>query len=445
MREDKGVEAIIGFIIAIGIFVLVFAVVIFAIRTSVPPDTGKTDLQSKANQALNILVTTPGVPENWDRGPDNVQRLGLTETSTSNLISSSKLNCMSDASLESSANGRLDYAEAKNALGMKGYDFHIRTYPVFPQSAYGTAGISDIRVAYIGNYGSVVNPPSLLWDQSETSESKDESGAISNLGARFTNVLYIPPLIRLPPLPPIGEREGDKFADVSDYIQNNLVPRLDNNSYQILVVGSNVDQTALTPAAVKGAIARWVRAGGKLIVLGGQQNANWLEPFLTTGTRGASGGVYIPDTGHPILSVPNRLRYTEYPDPGRTWVVPNETYSHIITKGPAPGQMGKMMDVLAVSNPGALDDKGNKIFGNGTVILTTYLPYDIGSRLGIDEERKFFTNAFMYVAHRTVYLDYGPAVPSGVDVAYSERISLVNYPGFGTIETRFVIYVWQGI
>jgi len=223
------------------------------------------------------------------------------------------------------------------------------------------------------------------------------------------------------------------------------VPRLNNSGYySVLVVGSNVDQTALTPQAVKDAIASWVRAGGRLVVLGGQQNANWLEPFLTTGTRSASGGVYVPDNGHPILNTPNKLNYLAYPDPGRGWVVPNETYSHIITKGPAPGQKDRIEDVLAVSNDGAVDAQGNSIFGNGTLILTTYIPYDIATQLGQDEERKFFANIFMYVAHRSVYLDYGPAVPLGVDVAFAERLPLVEYTKLGNLEIRIVIYVWKG-
>ena len=453
MKRKKGafgVESVIGFIIAIAIFLVALAAIFFATRSSVPPDTGKVDLQSKANQGLDLLVTTPGVPENWqinpDSGPTAIQRLGLTKGGGSTVLSTDKFNCMSGASLKANPdNGKLDYAEAKAALGMAGYDFHIRTYPVFTgsETGYGTVALSDMRVAYIGDYSNLVNPPNPLWDYFESSASAEESDAVSRLGAQFTNVLYIPPLAPSQ-LPPIGEREGDKFADESDYIQNNLVPRLNSGYYSVLVVGSNVDQTALTPQAVKDAIASWVRAGGRLVVLGGQQNANWLEPFLTTGTRSASGGVYVPDNGHPILNTPNKLNYLAYPDPGRGWVVPNETYSHIITKGPAPGQKDRIEDVLAVSNDGAVDAQGNSIFGNGTLILTTYIPYDIATQLGQDEERKFFANIFMYVAHRSVYLDYGPAVPLGVDVAFAERLPLVEYTKLGNLEIRIVIYVWKG-
>ncbi len=450
-----GVESIIGFIIAIAIFLMVLTVILFATKSSVPPDTGKVDLQSKANQALNLLVTTPGVPENWNVNPDSgltkIERMGLTKGGGSTVLSSDKFNCMSGASLyANSSNGKLDYAEAKTALGMAGYDFHIRAYPVFTGSGtgYGTMALGDLRVAYIGDYSDPVNPPSTLWDNFESAASKEESDAVSRLGAQFTNVLYIPPLTLppppppLPPPPPILERQGDKFADKSDYIQSNLVPRLNSKYYQILVVGSNVDQDALTPNPIKGAIESWVKEGGKIIVLGGQQNANWLAPFLTTGTRGASGGTYVPDSGHPVLNAPNKLNYPAYPDPGRVWPVPNETYSHIITKG--LGQNDKMNDVLALSNDGALDAKGKSIFGNGTVILTTYLPCDIATQLGQDEERMFLANLFMYAAHRTVYLDYGPAIPSGVDVAFAERLPLVEYTKIGNLEIRIVIYVWKG-
>ncbi|MDD5503019.1 MAG: hypothetical protein PHH26_06130 [Candidatus Thermoplasmatota archaeon] len=450
-RANQGVENLIGFIVAVGVFTVALIVILASVRNSVPPNTGITDLKSKASQALTVLSTTPGVPENWhlnpDYGPTQIERLGLAQSSTSSTLSGDKFIAMTGCALSANpTNRKLDYAEAKLALGLSGYDFHVRTYPVFEGSTtgYGTVAISDMKVAYIGNYGSLTNPPSVLWDVSETSESTEESTAVSLLGAQFTNTLYIPPLTQLWPLPPILERQGDKFADKSDYIQNNLVPRLTSNYYHILVVGSNTDQTALTPSAVKNAITNWVRAGGRLIVLGGQQNANWLEPFLTTGTRGASGGIYVPDTGHPILNVPNKLSYSSYTDPGRTWIVPDETYSHVITKGPAPGQKDKMEDVLAISNDGAVDSKGDTIFGNGTIILTTYLPYVISSQLGQKEEAMFLANMFMYVAHRTAFLDYGPSIPSGVAIGTSEKLSLASFAKFGSLEVHFIFYVWKG-
>ncbi len=196
---------------------------------------------------------------------------------------------------------------------------------------------------------------------------------------------------------------------------------------------------------IKSEINAWVKAGGNLVVMGGQQNAEWLQPFLTSGTRPARGSAFIPDIGHPVLNTPNKLDAIRYPDTANGWQVPNATYSHIITKGPLNQQGDKWLDLLAVSNSGSRAINGSDdIFGNGSVILTTFIGKELSDLFGFPEECKFFANLFMYVVNRNVYLDYGPTIPFGVDVAYSERMSLVDYPKDVWGEMRMVLYVWRG-
>ncbi|MDD5503020.1 MAG: hypothetical protein PHH26_06135 [Candidatus Thermoplasmatota archaeon] len=424
-NDDSGIEHLIGIIVAIGIFLLAFAIISSAAKTSIYRETGKTDLYCKANQAITLAASSPGIPAYWEQNPDaggtKIQRFGLADETNPYALSSKKFINMADALLDADPdNGKLDYEEAKFALGLQGYNFHLRAYPIFEDEAstgYGTLWLDDVNVAYVGNYDG----------STEMEESMSESATVSALCVEFANSTY---------------PSGDKFPDTSS-LETSLVQTLDSDYYKILVVGSKVGQTALTPAAIKGAIERWVKRGGNLVVLGGEQNANWLEPFLTTGTRGASGGTYVPDKGHPVLNTPNHLSYDCYTDPERAWILPNETYSHIITYGPAPGQKGYMKDALAISNRGVINDKNETIFGNGTVILTTYLAYNLSEYLGLSEECRFTANLFVYGAHRNMFLDYGPPIPSGACVAYSERLPVVNYLNYGLVEMRMVIYVWK--
>ena len=129
-----------------------------------PPGASTTalehlELKSKADDALGILVGSPGVPSTWDASAadiDAVKRLGLVESGTTLRLDPAKFDALAKGKLEtaSSSNAGVDYAEAKAALGLSGYEFHLRAYPLIKPSNkdYGLAGFDDFRVGYVGAF-----------------------------------------------------------------------------------------------------------------------------------------------------------------------------------------------------------------------------------------------------------------------------------------------------
>ncbi|MCA1811013.1 MAG: hypothetical protein LC623_03260, partial [Halobacteriales archaeon] len=158
---------------------------------------------------------------------------------------------------------------------------------------------------------------------------------------------------------------GDVYPDVKGYIDANLAGRL--AGYDLLVVGSGVDQSSLTANAVKSAIRDWVLAGGTLVVLGSDKsNYQWMQPLFDSGIKTANGAASAPDPSHPLLQEPHTLDWPNYNDHSLGWDIKTDGFSDVIVKD---GQ-----DVMAVSDDGSL--------GSGRVILTTYLPREIAATMG---------------------------------------------------------------
>jgi len=199
--------------------------------------------------------------------------------------------------------------------------------------------------------------------------------------------------------------------------------------YATLVVGSAVDQNALTSAHVKHAVRDYVLAGGRLIVLGTDtQNYQWLEPIFDAGIATASGGLFTPDLAHPLLSTPNPLAYANYPTNGYVWVINNGADKFVQVVGSGDDH------VLAVSKPQA--------FGAGSLILTTWLP----SQMAGEEPFRFLANSITYGYYARLYLDFGPPVPKGVAVASATRTLLVDKTAVGDgklVEVALVLHLWE--
>jgi hypothetical protein len=89
------------------------------------------DLDSKADTALTTLVGGPGWPPHWAssaRSIDNVAQLGLrNDDPTIAALDPAKLDALARGHYHgaSPTNGFADYGEARTALGLDGYEFHL--------------------------------------------------------------------------------------------------------------------------------------------------------------------------------------------------------------------------------------------------------------------------------------------------------------------------------
>lgn len=207
--------------------------------------------------------------------------------------------------------------------------------------------------------------------------------------------------------------------------------------FDLLVVGSNVDQEAFTPEEVKAAFRDYVNIyGGRIVVLGGQTNTNWLEPLFHVGIRTASPGVSTPDTTHPLLTTPNELAWQSYNYGNKAWDFTGggdaSLFNMVVGSGASE-------HILSASRQGAFSSNG----AEGVVMLTTYLPYAMPG----DQPLRFIANALMYGRYHYLFMDFGPAVPSDVPVASVSRTAIMDKTRSADesfIEMGLVLYVWQG-
>lgn len=224
---------------------------------------------------------------------------------------------------------------------------------------------------------------------------------------------------------------GDVFGDESNG-PSELTSVL--SRYTLIIIGSEVKQTALTPATTKRALADWVQAGGNLVVLGTKsQVSEWLEPIYSAAQVNANGGISAPDPTHPILVTPNRLDYQRYMDRGRAWEIDkDQPFTHVLNRG-ASGN--SMMDTMTVNAPGSL--------GNGTVVLTSYMAGALTEPQDPVEAKKFITNLISQ-SYTMLFLDYGPSIPDGVPVGSAQRLVAVPHPNVpgAVVEVKIIMYVF---
>lgn len=262
---------------------------------------------------------------------------------------------------------------------------------------------------------------------------------------------------------------GDVIPDAKRDMDSALPARLLNadgtpryDIANVLVVGSKVSQTSMTSGAAKFAVRDWVLGGGTLLVFGSDaQNVNWLEPLFHAAIRSGSDAISVPDISHPILHTPDELddpAHT-YDARGQTWNFNGQTaqaqgsedtalFTNVIVEGDA--LTGNPL--LADSKPGAI--------GNGSIILTTYLPYDLynnpaksgqpstglgacpGYTVGQCESMKFVHNLLMS-GYGDLYLDYGPQCPLQTNCIPEVRSAQIRHPDFtDPIQLRLNVFVF---
>ncbi|HUR62054.1 MAG TPA: hypothetical protein VM286_06790 [Candidatus Thermoplasmatota archaeon] len=260
---------------------------------------------------------------------------------------------------------------------------------------------------------------------------------------------------------PRDVQPGDVFPDSKQIMNVDLPARLlredatgtlvpDYSITNVLVAGSNLDQTAMTSQSAKGAVADWVLGGGTLIVFGSTaQNVNWLEPIFHSAIRSSSGALGTPDAGHPLLHIPDELDYPHYDNADRVWNFNGQTaqnqqncsdpaatvacwFDNVVVEGADP--------VTTLSNSGA--------FGNGRVVLTTWMPYDLyqpdrDADTMKAEALKLINNMLMQ-GYQGLFLDYGPPLPANTNVVPAVRTAQVLSPDFTEpVQLQIVVFVFK--
>lgn len=411
----------------------------------------------EAASLADVLLGSPGI--GWSLGADQITRLGLGASNGSGLDSAS-IAALKGAMAVSTDNDRVDYADAQASLGIDptgSQQFHIRMYPVGMSDVYDSS-LSGISVGYIADFSSLptvsiplATPSSLYVFQANAQINASmgpstilERQAIHQLGLDFTDGVYMTsasPTVGLDQLigPDIplatllgGPIDGDVYPDIKAYLDANLPSRL--AQYDMLIVGSGADHSSLTANAVKDGIRDWVLAGGMLVVLGSSGQAyQWLQPLFHSGVATVNGAALAPDVSHPLLKEPNELAWTSYDSHGRGWDIKDtgsgahyDDFSHVIV------QDGE--DVLAISKDGA--------FGDGRILLTTYLPREIAGTLGLGEAMGFIENIVLFADRTNLYLEYGPQAPLGQPVSIAVRQSWVWDGVLGQVPVRLEIQTW---
>jgi hypothetical protein len=459
LRSDSNASAqVVAFVVAAAIFMGAVAAVLLSTRDAAS-DASSADaaaLDIEAESLANLLVGSSGVA--WAAGPDQVDRLGLGAFNGSGLQQES-LDALRGALLASAANGKVDYSDAQASLGLSSQDFHIRIYPVGMDAAYD-ASLSGLRTGYIADWTSLptVTVPLLtpnsqiptvanqLLNLSMAAQTANERDALDQLGLDFGNHVYITggaPTVRLdvlvgadiPILTVLGVSSlpGDVYPDNKQYLDAVLPARL--AQYDVLVIGSGVDHSTMTANAVKDGIRDWVLAGGTLVVLGSaSQSYQWLQPLFHAGVATVNGAAMAPDVSHPLLKEPNELAWTSYDSHGRGWDIKSQgsgahydDFSHVIVQG---GE-----DVMAISKDGG--------FGAGRIILTTYMPREIATTLGLTEAMNFFENVALFADRSHLYLEYGPSAGPDTPVSVAIRQSWLWDERLGQVPVRIEIQTWN--
>lgn len=415
--------------------------------------------QLRSESLAEFLVGSPGV--GWENGADGIERLGFREADGTGL-DEDHLDLLRGARLSLNvSNGLVDYEEAVASLGFdETAGFHVRISPVGLQEVLGEADLSHLATAYVGDWDSfggyevpyqsdddaLVRAAQAEINTTAAPLTVSERNAIIDLGVGFDDRVAIfdagpdvaVDFVALPDEALLDVIDDDSvpggvYPDNKQYLSNVFAPRLPD--YDVLVVGSGVDQSSLTADSVKSAVKDFVLAGGNLIVFGSDDaNFQWLQPLFDVGTSNVNGGAYADDPSHPVLWQPQPLSWSDYDNHGLGWDIKDQgsgdsydDFQHVIQED---GE-----DLLAISNDGA--------FGDGRIFLTTYRPGEIVQLQGVAEALGFLRNMILLHDYSHLYLEYGDQVPQGASVQVAIRQSHLDDPQVGQVPVRVEVLTWD--
>lgn len=392
---------------------------------------------------LELLVRDPGA--GWGGGI--VTRLGLANEN------GTALNATRLAQLQTQGGaGTIDADQARTALGLPQHaGIRLQVEPL--DSAIVLDGmLAGKQVLYIGDWtavagitlgigqGTLANANAQL-NLTMAANGLLERNALAATGADFDNRMHIAvgaptilvqvttlPNVQLPLLTVLGIplAQGDVLHDGKTYIDAVLPGKLATGGYDVLVVGSGVDQSALTGTGVQAAIASFVRGGGDLVVLGSAStNVNWLQALASVTVHPASGALAAATPEHPILSVPNELPWPTYPLPTTAWAVDPTAFDAALMQG--------TRTALVTSQPEP---------GMGRIVLTMLQPRLVAQQLGVPAATQLLQN--LLLEQRTVegaHVVFGDELPGTVTVSSAQRTALLDVEGT-LVPVRLTLWAW---
>ncbi len=458
-RDTNATSSPFAFAVAGVILLAIIGTLLLATQTGPRDATGLEEQvrRGDAESLLDLFMESQGV--GWESGADGLTSLGIRADNGSGL-DLARLQAFHGALYDASANGKVDYNESLALLGLSPDDprrYHLRIAPVGLQTVL-SEDLSGIRTAYIGDFTNVDTsfnvplgtPEAMIQAGRDGVNAKielvatTERDALTQLGLGYDDKIHLLDMsltAGTPPIPAVplatlvdpNLLAGDVFPDQKQYLNIVLPSRL--AGYEVLIIGSNVDHSALTSAAVKSTIQTWVDGGGTLIVFGSDsQSFQWLESTLGVGIETANGGSYAPDVDHPLLKEPYPLDWPAYNTFNQAWGGKtggnsdnfDETFQHVIASGDG--------DTLAVSRDGA--------FGDGRIFLTTFRAADIANDISLAESMNLINNLVVYSDRSHLFLDYGPAPPQDQSVGAASRTSHVWDADLGQVPVRVTLLVW---
>lgn len=201
----------------------------------------------------------------------------------------------------------------------------------------------------------------------------------------------------------------------------------------LLIVGSHVDHNSMTKATFKWPLEAWVEAGGTVVAFGSPSTTTeWLQPIFHVGHTSSSGGISTPDSSHPLLSRPNELDYSSYDTAGEGWRFQNDDaadkFTTVVKQGDDP--------ISSISDSGT--------FGEGTVMISTWLPYDPYGTGEVPADGLAMMDNFITQAYRDLFLDYGPPIPSDQEAVPAFGRAQIEHDKLGLIDLDIAVFVFPG-
>lgn len=210
-RDDRASGTIISYIAGIGIFLAIFAFALAFLSIYAEPTNPTQDvsLDSMASNTMEILLSSPGVPADWEDDPSSLQRLGLLKPGTQTTVSYQKVLKLQPGS------DQVAYEDAKEALGLSDHEVLIQGKPVYSGDENRSA-LEGYDAGYVGDFEDDTG--------TERQPSVDGSATLDKTAVQFNNTVAGEETL-------LEDDPGDKYKDLSNHTNAHLLTRLAGMPY----------------------------------------------------------------------------------------------------------------------------------------------------------------------------------------------------------------------